>query len=162
SKLAKAMQDVSIATGLQSRILDRVALDQRRQRRRILIRHPRVAAGLAAALLAAAFFGIYFATRALPLVALEQELVQARDKRGNRSAEVEKWFKEKYRVQAIVPPDLNHAYLLTYDLNGDGKPQLIFHRGNEIAIVTITTSRQNDLRGSLGQLTADSGGMKVE
>jgi hypothetical protein len=165
-RIAQAVQSVPIAADLHSRIAERMALERRQSRRRVVLNHPRVAAGIAAAILAASFFGAYLAMRPLPVVDSERWLENALAQRGQAPQAVEQSFREVYGIETVAPPNFDYTCLDSYDLivdpSGRRLPQLIFIRGNERARVLILTNKEFNWTDALSNPPANSGGLKVE
>jgi hypothetical protein len=165
-RIAQAMRDVPVPGNLQGRIVDRLAAERRRRRRRMLVEHPRMAAGIAAAFLGISLLVLYWATRTLPEFDPGSALNTVLEQRGNLPAMVEKWFRENHGVSTVAPPNFNYAlldhYHLVLDPSGAQLPELVFVSGTDRARVLILTNKQFDLRATLLNPAANSGGLRVE
>jgi hypothetical protein len=166
NRIAQAIRDVPIPAGLRGRLIERMAAERRLRRRRILIDHPRIAAGIAAALLIGSFAGVYLATRPLPSVDIAARHGEALEQRNNLPETIETWYRQKHGVATVAPPNFKYAFLDSYDLvvdtSGRRVPQLVFVNGSERARVLIFTDRDFDLRAALSEPPADSGGLRAE
>jgi hypothetical protein len=165
-QLAKAIQNVVVPADLHARLSERLAAERQLRRRRIWKYHPRMAASLAAAILLFVAGGLYVTMRPRPQLDLGACLEAALDQRASSPQTVEKWFHEKHGVWTVAPPNLNYAFLDSYDLiddpSGRRLPQLIFVHGADRARVLIVSTKDFDLKAALLASSADSGGIKLE
>jgi hypothetical protein len=165
-RIAQAVRNVPVPGDLHARIIERLTTERRLRRRRLLVEHPRTAAGIAAAFLAISLLVLYWATRTLPEFDPESRLNVALEQRDNTPPIVEKWFQENHGIAVVAPPNFNYAlldhYHLVLDPSGAQLPELIFVSGADRARVLILTNKQFDLKATLLKPAANSGGLRVE
>jgi hypothetical protein len=142
--LGQAVRAVAIPQGLDSRILRRLRQERAAWYRRRLL----APAGLVAAAVVVLAVWLGFGQRkSLPGVDLH-EVYEAVNFRSSEPSLVEDWFRETYRVQTAVPPQMNFTLLAFYDLaefQGQRVPFLLFIRGGATARVYILSDKQFDL-----------------
>jgi hypothetical protein len=161
-RLAAAMRNVPVPDGLHDRLLAELGRERRSWYRRWPLRQPGLAA--AAALLLAALVGlvVYWTNRPRPAIDVEGVLDQALAQRSASPEMIERWFRERYGVQTVAPPQFNYAFLDSFDLNGERLPQLLFLRGGYRASIRILPASRFDLTASLLQSRAGGEGYTVE
>jgi hypothetical protein len=163
-RLASAMRDVPLSPHFRERLLTRLQEDRRVWYRRLPHRHPRIAAAVAAVLLAAVGLIVYAALRpprALDLAAIAEKWNGAV---SLSPEEVQKAF-EAQGFKMIVPSGFNYQYLASYDvqeLDGTLVPHLLFVRGPHHASVYVLSGSQFDVRAAVDQPREGSGRFTVE
>jgi hypothetical protein len=166
-RLSRAMRDLAVPHDLRARLLNRLGAERRSWYRGLARRHPRVAVAVAASVLLLLGTGIYWATKAKPVIELEGVLAWANERNERRSAgpeEIERWFAEG-GVKTKLPPDFNYYLLDSFaqeSFQGRLVPRLLFIRGQNRAYVYILSASQFDLKRSLQQPPQGSGGYTVE
>jgi hypothetical protein len=145
--LGQTVRDVPLPVGLRQRIMDRLRKDRAASRRRWLVR----AGSVAAAVGLVALSGLLWAALSVPALPVEQILNDAHEFQASRdSANVTRWFQEKYHVSAEAPREigdvpLNYFYLADYGLESlQGKlvPRLLFVRGSNSARIYLVSDWQ--------------------
>lgn len=159
-QMGPAMRNVPVPAGLRARLLDRLARERRRGRRRWLAR----GAAVAAALLLAASAG-WLGLRPQPRRIDVEQLCWEEIARQSASPEqqVEPWYRERGHAVSLALFDTSR--LRWYGLGefqGVIVPHLLFQRDRDLARVYVLDARHFDRTHLLQQPPAGSGGLEVK